>query len=90
MKFVIPTQELNYFVNKIQNVVSAKPAIPILSNFLIAASNGRITLTATDLTVGIECSTDVKIIQEGAITLPTRRFAQLIRELTGVNTEFTC
>lgn len=91
MKFVIPTQELNYLINKIQNVVPAKQTIPILANFLIEASNGKLTLRATDLTVGIECSLeDVKIIEEGATTLPAKRFAQLIRELTAANTEFSC
>lgn len=90
MKFIISTQELNYLINKIQNVVSAKPTIPILSNFLIIAANGRLTITATDLIVGMECSTEVNVIEEGATTLPTKRFAQLIRELTGANIEFTC
>lgn len=90
MKFVISTQELNYLINKIQNVAPAKPTIPILSNFLIVAANGKLTLTATDLTVGIECSTEVNIIEEGATTLPTKRFAQLLRELTSANVELTC
>lgn len=90
MKFVISTQELNYLINKIQNVVSAKPMIPILSNFLIVAANGKLTLTATDLTVGIECSTEVNIIEEGATTLPTKRFSQLIREFTSANIELSC
>lgn len=87
MKFVISTQELNYLINKIQNVVAQKPTIPILSNFLIEAYNDELILTATDLTVGVRCHTEAKILEEGATTLPAKRLAQLVRELTAVNME---
>lgn len=87
MKFLISTQELNFLINKIQNVVPPKAALPILSNFLIEAKNGMITLTATDLTVSIRAQTEAKIEEEGATTLPAKRFAQLIRELTWANLE---
>lgn len=87
MKFIISTQELNYLIGKVLNVVSQKAAIPILSNILIEAVNGELILTATDLTVGVRCFTEAKILEEGATTLPARRFAQLIRELTALNVE---
>lgn len=87
MKFVISTQELNFLINKIQNILPQRAAIPILSNFLIEARDGILTLTATDLTVGIRCQTEVKVLEEGATTIPGKRFAQLIRELTAVNVE---
>jgi DNA polymerase-3 subunit beta len=87
MKFVIPTQEFNYLISKCLNIVSQKATIPILSNLLIEAHNGVLTLTATDLTVGICCFTEAKIIEEGATTLPAKRLAQLVRELTAVNIE---
>src|ERR1700719_3343237 len=89
MKFVISTQELNYLMSKILNIVSAKPTSPILNNFLIEASSDELVLTATDLTVGIRCSTEVKILEEGATTLPTKRLAQLVRELTAANVEIS-
>jgi len=87
MKFLISTQELNYLITKALNVVSAKTAIPILSNFLIEAKGNELKITATDLTVGICCRTEAKILEEGATTLPAKRFAQLIRELTAINVE---
>jgi len=92
MKFVISTQELNYLINKCQNVVASqqKATIPILSNFLIEAANDEIVITATDLTVGVICFTSSsKILEEGATTLPARRFSQLIKEITSVNVEIT-
>lgn len=87
MKFIIATQEINHLINKCINAVSQKSTVPILSNFLIEAINDEIVITATDLTVGIRCFTSAKIMEEGSITLPAKRFAQLIRELTAPNVE---
>ena len=89
MKFVIATQEFNYLINKALNIVSQKAAIPILSNILIEAKGEQLRLTATDLTVGVRCSSDegAKIQEEGATTLPARKLAQLLKELTVANIE---
>lgn len=91
MKFSSSTQELNYIINKCQNVVAPqqKATIPILSNFLIEATNDELIITATDLTVGVRCVTDAKILEEGATTLPAKKFAQLMRELTAANVEIS-
>lgn len=89
MKFVIGRQELTQLVNKCMNVISAKATIPILSNILIEAANGTVTLTSTDLTVGVRCSAEAKIIQEGGTTISSKRFAPLLRELTAMNVEIS-
>jgi DNA polymerase III subunit beta len=89
MKFVIATQEMNYLINKCQNAVSQKSTIPVLANFMIEAKDGRITITATDLTVGVRCFTEAKILQEGATTVPAKKFASLLKELTATNLEFS-
>lgn len=87
MKFVISTQELNSLVSKSLNVVSSKPTVPLLANILIEAAHDELVLTATDLVVGIRCVVEAKILSEGATTLPAKRFAQLIKELTAANLE---
>jgi len=91
MKFVISTQELNYLINKCQNVVAPvqKATIPILCNFLIEAANDELIITATDLMVGVRCVIEAQILEEGATTLPAKRFAQLIKELTSANVEIS-
>jgi|688.fasta_scaffold01263_21 DNA polymerase-3 subunit beta len=89
MKFIISTQEFNYLISKCLNVVSQKMTIPILSNILIEAVNDELILTATDLTVGVRCYTEAKILEEGATTLPAKKLHQLVRELTSVNIEFS-
>ncbi len=89
MKFIISSLELNYIINKIQNVVSLKPTMPVLSNFLIEAFNDELIFIATDLMVGIRCSTEANILEEGSITLPAKKFAQLVREFPTLNVEIS-
>ncbi len=56
---------------------------------MIEANNDELILTATDLTVSIRCNTEVKIIEKGSTTLPARRLAHLVRELTAANVEIS-
>ncbi len=87
MKFLIPTQEFIYLLNKVQNVVPQKPAQPILSTILIQAAGGMLTLTGGDMNVCVRCETDVKMFEAGSIALPARRLVPLVRELTTPNLE---
>lgn len=89
MKFIISTQEFNYLIAKVQRVVPAKATIPLLGNVLLEAKGGVITLTATDLMVGVRCTTEAKILEEGATTLPAKKLAGLTKELTAINLEIS-
>ena len=82
MKCVVSRQELSDLVGRVQTIVAPRTPIPILSNFLLEAHDNSLVITATDLTVGIRCTGSAKVIQPGATTIPARRFAQLLRELT--------
>lgn len=87
MKFVVSTQEFNYLLSKCLGIIPQKPAMPILSNLLIVAENGGITVTATDLTVGVRCFTEAKILEEGSTALPAKTLGSLMRELNAMNIE---
>lgn len=87
MKVIIPRLDLVSLIGKIQNIVAAKPAIPILANVLIEAVDDQLIISATDLTVSMRAYAEAKVVEEGAITLPARRFFQLIRELTSPTVE---
>lgn len=82
MKAVVSKLDLVTLIGKIQSIVASKPAIPILSNVLIEAIDDQLIVSATDLTVSMRCFVEAKVIEEGSIALPARRFFQLIRELT--------
>lgn len=87
MKFVISRTELSNLIRKIQNVVPQNAPIPILSHFLIEAEEDELVFTATDLTVGTRCSVPAKIYEKGSLSIPSKRFFQLVRELTDQNIE---
>ena len=68
-------------IQTVQNVVSSKATLPILSNILIETKKGCICLNATDLDIGISCEIPVEIIEEGSITIPAKRFSDIVKEL---------
>jgi DNA polymerase-3 subunit beta len=90
MKTILPKNELVALIGKIQGIVPSKPSIPILANILIEAMDDQLIISATDLTVSMRAYTEAKVVEEGAITLPARRFFQLIRELTAPQVELHC
>jgi DNA polymerase III subunit beta len=89
MKFVISRSELSGLIRKIQNIVPQNAPIPILSHFLIEAEEGELILTATDLTVGSRCRAKAQIYEKGSLSIPSKRFFQLIRELSDSDIEVT-
>ena len=56
MEFIVSKSDLVRELSLSQGVVEKKTTIPILSNVLIEAVEDRVTLTATDLELGIRCS----------------------------------
>lgn len=81
MKFKVTKENLLHGIQKVQNVVSNKITLPILSNILIETKNNILQLNATDLDIGISCEIPVETIEEGAITVPAKRFSDIIKEL---------
>lgn len=65
----------------VQNAVSQKSSLPILSNVLLEAENNTLSLTATDLDIGICSTIPVQLEQAGAITVPARKFFDIVKAL---------
>lgn len=81
MKFRISKEAFLDGLQKVQHVVSSKTTLPILSNVLLTARDGRLQLTTTDLDVGITGSVEAQVDKEGSTTLPARRLVSIVREL---------
>lgn len=81
MKFSAEKQILLDSIQKLQNIISPKATLPILSNMLLEAQNNTLRLTATDLDMGISCVISVDIQEQGGITIPAKRLNDIIREL---------
>lgn len=87
MKFSAQKETLVEGIQTVQNVITAKAALPILSNILIESQGVNLRLTATDLDIGISCVVPVDTQEPGAITVPAKRFGDIIRELPAENVE---
>lgn len=81
MKIKIGKDQLLGGIQVVQNIVSAKATLPILSNMLLETKNNILKLNTTDLDIGICCELPVNIYEEGAITIPAKRFSDIVREL---------
>jgi DNA polymerase-3 subunit beta len=62
-------------------VVERRQTMPILANVLLAAKNGRLSVTATDLEVELVAGADVTVQQAGEITVPGRKLLDIVRAL---------
>jgi len=81
MEFTISKADLVRELSLSQGVVEKKTTIPILSNVLLEAKGDRITLTATDLELGIRCSCPAQVKKEGSGTIPARKLLDYVRLL---------
>jgi DNA polymerase-3 subunit beta len=81
MEFTVSKSDLVRELSLSQGVVEKKTTIPILSNVLLEAAGDRVTLTATDLELGIRCSCPARIKKDGAGTVPARKLLDYVRLL---------
>ncbi len=81
MKIKILKQPFLKNIQHVQNIISSKSSLPILSNILIEAGQNKVVLTTTDLDIGISSVFETNIEEEGAITIPAKRFNDIIKEL---------
>src|SRR3977135_368028 len=81
MEFTVNKSDLVRELSLSQGVVEKKTTIPILSNVLLEAADDRLTLTATDLELGVRCSCPAKVKKEGAGTVPAKKLLDFVRLL---------
>ena len=81
MKFKVPKEKLSSAIQIVQNVVSIKTTLPILSNMLLEVRKSKLKLNATDLDIGISCEIPVETIEDGSITIPAKRFSDIVKEM---------
>jgi DNA polymerase-3 subunit beta len=68
-------------LQRVQSVVSTRTTLPILSNALIQAEKNGLSLTATDLDVGVRCTVEAEVSKAGATTLPARKLFSILKEV---------
>lgn len=81
MNLIIAKEQIINGLQAVQNIVSTRTTLPILSNVLLRAENDRLELTATDLDVTISCAVEAQVKVSGMTTVPVKRLFGIVREL---------
>ena len=81
MELTFEKGDLLHSLQILQGVASGRSTLPILSNVLIQAADGKIACIATDLEVGIKIRVEGVIQEDGAITVAAKKLADIIKEL---------
>ena len=81
MEITVSKVELLRELTATQGVVERKTTIPILSNYLFEAAEGKLSLTATDLDLSLRTSCNAKVKKEGSCTIPARKLYDYVKLL---------
>ena len=81
MKLTTKREELVSKLSTVSRAVSTRAATQALSGVLLTAADGKVTLTATDLDMGLKTSVAAEVGEEGSVLLPGRLLAEVARSL---------
>ena len=81
MKFTISREVLLQPLSQVIGVVERRQTLPVLANFMLAARDGRLTVTGTDMEVELISSVAADVVQEGEITVPARKLVDIVKAL---------
>lgn len=79
MQFSITKQNFQRGLNAVSRLASGKMPLPVLNNILMKAEPGKLTLSATDLELGISITLPAKVDKPGNFTVPARLLAEFIQ-----------
>ena len=81
MKLTAEREKLLAPLQAVIGVVERRQTMPVLANVLLAVRQGQLSITATDLEVELVASTEVAVQEAGDITVPGRKFLDILRAL---------
>lgn len=81
MELTVGKADLQKELQLCQGVVEKRSTIPILSNVLMKASDGRLQIAATDLDVTIMSSCAARVTEPGGVTIEAKRLFDVVRSL---------
>jgi DNA polymerase III subunit beta len=86
LKLTTKREDLVSKLSIVSRAVSTRAATQALSGILLTAE-GRVTLSATDLDMGLETTLDAEVGSEGSVLLPGRLMAEVARSLADPTVE---
>ena len=79
MKLTAEREKLLAHLQAVIGVVERRQTMPVLANVLLSVRNGQLSITATDLEVELVAATEVTVQTPGDITVPGRKFLDILR-----------
>lgn len=89
MKFTCNTKDIAGAVGAASKVVNAHTTVPILSNVLLTAADGKISVRATDLELTLEHAFSAEVSEGGSVTVPAKLFSSYLGNLPAGLLELT-
>lgn len=78
MKLIVQQENLKKALAQVSRAVPGKPVMPVLGNVLLTTDQGRLRLSATDLSLGITVWTGAQIERAGSVLVPAGLLADLV------------
>lgn len=89
MELTVGKADLQKELQLCQGVVEKRSTIPILSNVLLKAADGRLQIAATDLDVTILSSCSARVVTPGGVTIEAKRLFDIVRSLPDEDVHIT-
>jgi DNA polymerase-3 subunit beta len=89
MKFTITREQFQEGLQAVAASVPTKTTLPVLSNILLEATRDGVRLSGTDLDIAVSTVVPAQVDQEGSITVPARKLAEIVRELPNASIRLT-
>jgi DNA polymerase-3 subunit beta len=80
MEILVTREEMLKAIGRVQGIIEKKSNMPILSTVLLSTSGNGINVAATDLEIGYQELLSANVLKEGSITLPGRKFFEILKE----------
>lgn len=85
MKVICTQENLRGGLVTVARIISPTNTLPVLNNLLLKTENGLLKISSTNLEVGISTEIRCKIEEEGAVTVFSKTFTELITNLPSTN-----
>lgn len=89
MKIVCSKAELSRVISLAQSAASTKNVMPVLTNLLFEAEKDSLTVTGTDLELGVRIKVNLEVAQAGTATLPAKKLSEVVKTFDDGDVEIT-
>ncbi|HNS32686.1 MAG TPA: DNA polymerase III subunit beta, partial [bacterium] len=81
MEIIVKSSEIKNALDKISNILPAKPALMITNGILIEVKDDGVSCISTDLENTIKVNMECKIVKKGNLVIGGKKFISLIKQI---------